>query len=386
MKSCLRRTVLIPIVACLCLGAETPSIAASADGAVDADSEQIPTGPQGFSLDRIREALGGELSALVAGLDDRQRRKALYAFDDDERFDLRLAPIGLEGLRIDEMSDAQWRALESMLGEVLSPAGLEKMNTIRSLEREVAELENGFFGFLMDRMRDAKRYFLTIYGDPRTDGTWALRFDGHHYSLNLTAVPGAQVSATPLFMGGQPRVVPEELQRAGLRVLADEEEFAVSFLNALSAEQRAVARIPWQEGSAIRRPMSITGDVDLERPEPSGIRRAALDADLRARFDALVDVHLGNFAPTLANRYRARLLDSRESLALEFAAANTSANESDAEPVAAGRALYYRIQGGDILIEFDDTAEAADHIHVVIRDLASDFGRDALGEHRVTLH
>ena len=111
--------------------------------------------------DSITKALGEGMAGFVAGLDENQRDEALYAFDDAERFDLRLAPIGLEGLKISQMSDAQWVELEGLLSGVLSPAGLEKMNTIRSLEREVAAIEGGLFGFFAGWMRDTKRYFLT---------------------------------------------------------------------------------------------------------------------------------------------------------------------------------------------------------------------------------
>ncbi len=275
------------------------------------------------------------------------------------------------------MSDAQWVELEGLLSGVLSPAGLEKMNTIRSLEREVAAIEGGLFGFFAGWMRDTKRYFLTVFGQPATDAPWGMRFDGHHLSLNWTAIPGAPLSATPLFLGGQPRVVPPELERAGLRVLPGEEDLAVAFLNGLSEPERQIARIPWQEGGQIRRPMSIAGEVELELAEPPGLSRSALDPAARARFDALVEVHLANFAAAIADRYRARILDGPGPVTVVYAAA---------DPLESGRALYYRIQGGGFLIEFDNTSEEADHIHVVLRNPAHDFGRDALADHLAQHH
>jgi hypothetical protein len=251
------------------------------------------------------------------------------------------------------------------------------MNTIRSLEREVAEGEGGLVGLLFGGMRDAKRYFLAIFGEPAPDATWALRFDGHHLSLNWTVIPGAPLSATPLFFGGQPRIVPPGLARAGLRVLAAEEDTAVAFLNGLSPDQREVARIPWRKGSAFRRPMSIGGEVALELGKAPGLSRAVLDAPARERFDAVVEVHLGNFAPAIADRYRAQIYADASGLSIVYAAD---------EPIESGRALYYRIQGGGFMIEFDDTAKQADHIHVVLRNPTGDFGRDALADHHARHH
>ena len=46
-----------------------------------------------------------------------------------------------------------------------------------------------------------------------------------------------------------------------------------------------------------------------------------------------------------------------------------------------GKPHYYRIQGKNFLIEFDNTQNKANHIHTVWRDFYGDFGRDLLKEH-----
>ena len=331
---------------------------------------------------RAREALSSDMARFVATLDDDQRDEALYAFEDDERFDLRLAPLGLEGLTIAQMTDAQWGALRDLLGHVLSPSGLEKMDTIRSLEVEVAATEGGLFGWLMGGMRDPKRYFLAVFGPPSPESPWGFRFDGHHFSLNTTAVPGQPISATPFFLGGQPRVVPEGLERAGLRVLEDEEALAVELLNGLTLDERTQAWLPWQEGSAIRRPMSVSDGETFEMPPREGLERASLPATSRARLDALLEVHLGHFAADVAARYRAEVFDAETPVTLQYA----SAGNAPEAVVESGRALYYRIQAGGLSIEFDDTAEAADHVHIVLRHVDNDFGRDLLRAHLAESH
>ena len=326
----------------------------------------------------VNTRLSNGMAEFVSDLDSDQRDLALYDFDDDERFDLRLAPFGLEGLTLSKMSEAQWAELEKLLGGVLSPDGLAKVNTIRSLEREVAATEGGLMGLFFDRIRDVRRYYLAVFGTPATDSPWGMRFDGHHLSLNWAAIPDAPLSATPLFFGGQPRKVPAELERAGLRVLAAEEDLAVALLNGLSGAERELARRPLQKGGLIQRPMSITPDVDLEVPTPEGLFRSTLAADSRARLDRLIEVHLSNFAPAIADRYRAQILNVPRGPAILFAAAGDRAE--------VGRALFYRIQGGGFVIEFDNTSDAADHIHVVFRNPVNDFGRDVLSEHHASHH
>jgi hypothetical protein len=44
-----------------------------------------------------------------------------------------------------------------------------------------------------------------------------------------------------------------------------------------------------------------------------------------------------------------------------------------------GQPHYFRIQGANFLIEFDNSG--GNHIHSVWRDFEGDFGRDVLGEH-----
>jgi hypothetical protein len=46
-----------------------------------------------------------------------------------------------------------------------------------------------------------------------------------------------------------------------------------------------------------------------------------------------------------------------------------------------GQGHYYRVQGPAFLIEFDNTQNRANHIHMVWRDFKGDFGRDLLAEH-----
>lgn len=336
------------------------------------------SGSAGAAIDDgLRDNLDSGMASYVATLDEDQRDDALYPFDDEERFDLRLAPLGLEGLRIDEMTEAQWAALEGLLGGVLSAEGMLKLNTIRSLEAEVAAMEGGLFGFFFDRIRLPGRYFLALFRDGDPGEPWGFRFDGHHLSVNVTSIPGAPLSATPLFLGGQPREVPAELERAGLRVLSLEEDLAVAFINNLSDAERASAALSYEEGSAISRPMSISDEVDLVLPAAAGVQRSELDKLSRARLDALIDVHLANYQAAIADRYRAEMRRDKNGVSFTYAVGPASQGGR----ATAGQALYYRIQGGGLSIEFDDTAEAADHIHVVFRHPENDFGRDILAEH-----
>jgi hypothetical protein len=51
-----------------------------------------------------------------------------------------------------------------------------------------------------------------------------------------------------------------------------------------------------------------------------------------------------------------------------------------------GQPHYYRIQGERLYIEYDNVQRGANHIHTVWRDLANDFGGDALARHYAQSH
>jgi hypothetical protein len=50
-------------------------------------------------------------------------------------------------------------------------------------------------------------------------------------------------------------------------------------------------------------------------------------------------------------------------------------------PLTPGTRHYYRVQGDDLLIEYDNTSEDGNHAHTVLRRPRSDFGDDVLAAH-----
>jgi hypothetical protein len=50
-------------------------------------------------------------------------------------------------------------------------------------------------------------------------------------------------------------------------------------------------------------------------------------------------------------------------------------------PPGPGVRHYYRIQGDDLLIEFDNTTDDGNHAHSVLRRPRGDFGGDVLAAH-----
>ena len=57
-----------------------------------------------------------------------------------------------------------------------------------------------------------------------------------------------------------------------------------------------------------------------------------------------------------------------------------------AGPTTPGTRHYYRVQGEDLLIEYDNTSADGNHAHTVLRRPRSDFGADLLARHRAEAH
>lgn len=328
--------------------------------------------------------LSESVAAWLENLATEQRDEAVYSFYDKERFDLRLAPIGLEGLKREDMNAQQWNDWLGVLSTTLSEAGFEKVETIMSLEREVRERDaegwsGAFGGWIGGFIHGEGRYFASVYGEPKDDAPWGLRFDGHHVSLNWTEDGKGNTSVTPLFLGGEPREVEAHRERAGLRVLADEEDQGFALWTALSVGQRDTASLPFEFASGLagqNRALFLGEGSKIEAGAPRGIARADLDATQRELLDAIVHTYLSNFDERLVAKYWAEI-DAAGRDRVHFAWAGFL------EP---GHAGYYRVQGPTFLIEFDNTLEAADHVHAVLREWQGDFGRDLLSDHYLAEH
>ena len=151
---------------------------------------------------------------FLAVLSEDERAQATWSFDDAERKDIHYAPMGLDGLRHGGLAANKYQAGEDLLSGTLSARGLSKLRAIRLLERDVRALEGtrsrpGF--------RDPGRYHWAFFGAPARDTPWGFRYEGHHLSLNVTAVAGQTPASLPLFLGAQPRKVPAGLPRRVLR-------------------------------------------------------------------------------------------------------------------------------------------------------------------------
>jgi hypothetical protein len=369
--------------------------------------------------DRMAEAARPWLETLDA--EQRTIGQGVVPADDpgdNERRRWFYTPTDHGGLTIHQQRPAQQRAAMRLVSTGLSPAAYVTVATIMGLEN-VLDYTEGFVAlFDRERGRDPGLYYLRVFGEPGAEGLWGWRFGGHHVSLNNLVVDGVLVATTPCFLGADPAASPL-LGGAVNRPLAKVEDLARDLILSLRPELAArallLSRAPSDVVTANRTYVS-DGDrviplVDIWRDErfpdpveraklqmsdaidevtglsgadqeavaysiePRGVPAGELDAEQREMLRALLATYLDRTPAGVSPLHR---YDNEAALdAVHFAWAG---------PTAPGQPHYYRLQGPQLLIEWDNTQSNANHAHSVWRDPTSDFGLDVLARHRAAHH
>jgi hypothetical protein len=190
--------------------------------------------------------------------------------------------------------------------------------------------------------------------------------EGHHLSVNYTAIGADAEVVSPVFMGANPAKVPSG-PHAGLRLLAAEEDLARELVLMLDAGQRAKAIISSTAYSEI----ATRNDPTARALAVEGISAAELTTAQRAQLRKLVELYAGRLSAS-AQAHAQRDIEDGGFDRLRFAWAGGT---------RVGDAHYYRVHGPTVLVEYDNQQSNANHIHTVWRDLRHDFGGDLLSEH-----
>ncbi len=303
---------------------------------------------------------------FLAALNADQQKLATYPLTDPERENWNFVPIARQGLPFKKMSTEQQALGLALVRTGLSHAGLARAQAIMQLELVLKQLEKDTTG-----RRDPTLYFVTIFGEPSAEKSWGWRFEGHHLSFNFTVVDGRHVFFAPSFIGSNPAEV-RAGPRKGERVLADEEDLGLAFVNSLDAGQRKVAIFAEQALKEI----VTTNRKRVDPLSPVGIAAAQLNPAQREQLLALVRLYLDRWRPELAGDMMAKIT----------AAGVEKVTFGWAGGLDRTKQTYYRIQGPTFLIEFDNFQGNGNHIHTTVREFKGDFGHDLLAAHYAREH
>jgi Protein of unknown function (DUF3500) len=296
-------------------------------------------------------------------LDEPQKKKAQYSYDDNERFNWNFVPTSRKGISFHDFNPKQRDAAMTLLKASLSDQGFKKASGIFSLEAILREVEGRDVN---DTYRDPLNYFFTIFGEPSKDKVWGWRMEGHHLALNFSSAKGVVEASTPTFFGSNPAIVPSGSEK-GRKTLKEEIDLGFALVNSLNADQIKKAKFSDQA-----LPEIVSGNKrQAELLDPRGINFKEFTDSQKKIFLDLLNVYVKNYQLGFSDKLMTKIKKAGiENLSFGWAGA-----------IQPGQGHYYRIQGPMLLIEYDNTQTNANHVHTTVRDLTNDFAEDILKEH-----
>jgi hypothetical protein len=298
-------------------------------------------------------------ASFLDSLTPELREKAAFAFDSNQREDWHYVPRRAPGLEFSEMNEPQKIAARTLMRSTLSSHGTNKVEQIMLLDSVLRDIEKG-----SGPRRDPLAYSVAVFGTPG-NGPWGWKLEGHHISLNFTSAT-EHIATTPSFLGANPAEV-RTGDRAGLRVLAAEEDIARELLSSLTPEERKEAIIGDKAPADV---LAVPGR-SLAEIDAAGLPFAKMDVGQKVLVQRLLGEFAGNLRFELAERELERIRDAGIDK-VRFAWMGGELK---------GQGHYYRLSGPTFVIEYDNTQNDANHVHTVWRDRERDFGRDQLKEH-----
>jgi hypothetical protein len=298
--------------------------------------------------------------SLLQALPESKRSQAQLPFESDERTKWHYVPMKRAGVPLADLDGNQKAFVDSLLRSALSPQGFDTAKGIVQHELILREIEGN------PQRRDPGLYYTVVFGDPAPRAPWAWRFEGHHLSVNATNVEGQNQVVAPLFMGSNPARVASG-PKAGLRLLAAEEDVARSLIQMFPGERRARAMLSDDAFSDI----VTRNDPKVRSLELEGLAASDMTEPEQKQLRKLLDVYANRLTEPAA----------RDQLGRIERAGFGKLHFGWAGRIEPGKPHYYRIHGPTVLIEYDNTQNNANHIHTVWRDLERDFGGDLLRTH-----
>ena len=317
------------------------------------------------AADMVRAA-----SQFLESLNEDQKAKATYDYMDGERMFWYYPPLNRHGLPLRDMDAGQRELALAVMESGLTPQSYEQATQIMEHEDILGplEVEMGIPTFVRDR----ELYYFTIFGRPGPEDPWGWRVEGHHVSLHFSVWGDNVTSVTPFFFGANPAEV-RKGAKSGLRILGDREDIALELAHSLDRNQLAEAVI-YDEA-----PLDILSYNSSKVSFPfrtQGLATARMTGSQKETMMALVSEYVGQVRTDLAEEKLAAMRkDGIDHLHLSWAG-----------PVSKDAPHYYRIHGGNFVVEFDNRQDGANHIHSVWRDIENDFAVDVLREHLVLYH
>lgn len=333
-----------------------------------------------IAFGQTAEELSSATDAFLKTLNNDQLATTSIAFEDTRRTKWTNLPVGISGrpgIRFGDLSDESKIEFHKILTTLFSSQGYLKTTSIMQLDDilnvlyqtafDRGEIDEAALNRIKNLEWDFGNYYVTVWGTPKTEDPWGLKFGGHHLSINLT-VTGDEYAVTPLFLGSDPSEVSTS-KYAGLRVLSKEEDYGFRLINALDETQKKTATLS----------QDVPGDILTNPNSPQriddyyGLKASEMTESQKQILQMLIEEFVNNLEHDKAHE------------ALDQIAASGINNIYFAwiGSYKSHAPHYYIINGPDFLIEYDNVGFQNDgnHIHAIWREKGNDFGEDILKAH-----
>lgn len=321
-------------------------------------------------------------SNLLNSLSQTQLDELIYPFSDDKaRTAWTNAPVSSKarnGLPIGRFSLEQRAKIHQLLIASTSSQGYQKLwAAVRSddelkREGENRELDSKKF-FAKNQSIGASNYWLSFYGDPRSDQNWGYMLTGHHLAANFSVVEG-KPTFVPLFYGADPGTIASG-SHAGHEFLPFERNRGLELLQSLNSEQQKIAVVAdeYPANKYGAKDFAGPGKKDAKR-EYRGLAAAQMNQGQQQLLWMLIEEYVHNADHDVADAQMAKIRrDGLEKLHFMWMG-----------PTDGSHKVFFRVHGPSILIDFVDQRTGFDwntHPHTIVRDPSNDYGENWLQRH-----
>ena len=311
-------------------------------------------------------ALTSAMKNFRASLDSELLADASFPLGHKESYSWTNTPAGRNddrgGISFDALSIDQLTRFYEVLSVFLSDDGYTKVSLItKETEAHISNISRSFW--------TSNRYYIALFGNPETDGSWGFQLDGHHLALNFL-VHGDAVFIVPAFIGTRPATV------NGTEVLGNEKGNAFVLLNSLDEKQRTKAIQTGRRGLQVGPGRSTDPFLnhDYSKFVGVGLKASEMNATQKEHLRNLIKTYVYNLETEFADIWMADI-DARLEDTYFVWIGGTTLNEP----------IYYRVFNPAVWIEFNNESNL-DHIHTITRaPNGNDYGIFALNRVSKTL-
>lgn len=268
------------------------------------------------------------------------------------------------GLMFSALTTAQQTAELALVQAVMSTDGYTRFQNIRTAD-DYLNANGGGSAY------GSGRYYIAFLGAPSTTTAWQLQVGGHHFALNTT-YNGNYVSATPYFIG----VEPKSFVSSGVTITALEKQRAAAYALSQTLTSNSSALLSGTFDDVVMGINGSTGhDTNFPQTYPTtgrGVLYSSLSTTQQAYIKTFIEAWVNDQNTTTASS----LLSLYES---DTALASTYVGYSGTGALTT-QGDYIRVDGPRVWCEFvvqnGVVFSTQVHYHSLWRDKTADYGGD----------